>query len=236
MWNADGGVGGEACATSFKLLLRFTGYRKRGRGNAAAGFCLRSFRVSSETNGDGARLSRKYLYSLRRGLIIYLLYHNGIGSGGNAKKRVSPPRIRVRLMRKVALSEHIETYIRLGDRTFVRSVTDAHVHGTRASLCVNHWGRKEKNHKDKNPAPENKAPRIFRRGMHGVLRFGTILVYATGAPRRRKGDGNAIPRKRRQRQRLEREHRGDLNVPALFAARPGEAVGYAAVRKHCSAR
>src|SRR6266436_2964900 len=175
MWNADGGVGGEACATSFKLLLRRTGYREGGSGNATAGFCLRSFRVSSETNGDGARLSRKYLYSLRRGLIIYLLYDNGIGSGGNAKKRVSPPRIRVRLMRKVALSEHIETYIRLGDRTFVRSVTDAHVHATRASLCVNHRGRKEKNRKHRSQS-QNNAARTFRRGIHGGLRLGTILL------------------------------------------------------------
>src|SRR5712692_11664682 len=157
MRNADRGVGGEACATSLKLLLRLTGYRERSRGNAAAGFCFRSVRFSPETKADERHLSRTYLNTLRRGLIIYLLCHNGIGSGGNAKKRVSPPRIRVRLIGKVALAEHIEAYIRLGDGAFVRSVADAHVHAARAPLCVDHGGRKEKSHRDRNPAPQNKA-------------------------------------------------------------------------------
>src|SRR5713226_9514284 len=193
MRNADGGVGGEACATSFKLFLRLTGYRERGRGNATAGFCCRSAFFSSETKVDGIRPSWKYLNLLRRGLITYLLCHDFIGSGGNAKKRVSPPRIRVPLTGKVALAEHIEAYIRLGDRAFVRSVTDAHVHAARASLCVDHGTSKEKNHKDRNPAPQNQAARTFRRGIHGDLQFGTILLYTVEPQKKKRGDGAAIP-------------------------------------------
>jgi len=166
MRNADGGVGCKACATSFKLLLRSRGIESAAEETPRPGFCLRSFRVSSETMVTGDVSPGIPLLAPTRS-------HNLFGCATtvrvrrNANKRVSPPRIRVPLMRKVALSEtHRGVYSALGIGLSSAASRRARPR-YRASLCVNHRGRKEKNHKDKNPAPENKAPRIFRRGMHG---------------------------------------------------------------------